>query len=130
MTGAFRTSARQIATRCFCPPDRPVPFSPTRVSQPSRSSSGIATLLIEFLRASPSWRSRKSKRATALHSSSTSSETPSSSKPYRTFSRTVPWNNTGSCFTIETCFLHHRMLMRRRGNACSPMRMSPTRGSA
>mmetsp|Transcript_20595 Transcript_20595/g.43233 ORF Transcript_20595/g.43233 Transcript_20595/m.43233 type:complete len:177 (-) Transcript_20595:137-667(-) len=35
--GAFLIAARAIATRCRCPPDRPVPRSPTRVRMPSGS---------------------------------------------------------------------------------------------
>lgn len=32
--GGFRTRARQMATRCFCPPDKRPPRGPTCVSQP------------------------------------------------------------------------------------------------
>mmetsp|Transcript_134385 Transcript_134385/g.233579 ORF Transcript_134385/g.233579 Transcript_134385/m.233579 type:complete len:82 (+) Transcript_134385:491-736(+) len=32
--GGSRTNARQIATRCFCPPDRRPPLGPTSVSHP------------------------------------------------------------------------------------------------
>mmetsp|Transcript_75850 Transcript_75850/g.120175 ORF Transcript_75850/g.120175 Transcript_75850/m.120175 type:complete len:102 (+) Transcript_75850:433-738(+) len=32
--GGFRTKARQMATRCFCPPDKRAPRGPTCVSQP------------------------------------------------------------------------------------------------
>jgi hypothetical protein len=31
----FRTRARAMAIRCFCPPERAVPLLPTRVSKPS-----------------------------------------------------------------------------------------------
>mmetsp|Transcript_65806 Transcript_65806/g.189732 ORF Transcript_65806/g.189732 Transcript_65806/m.189732 type:complete len:120 (+) Transcript_65806:363-722(+) len=37
--GGLRTSARQIATRCFCPPERRPPRGPTIVSQPLPPSS-------------------------------------------------------------------------------------------
>mmetsp|Transcript_103884 Transcript_103884/g.289401 ORF Transcript_103884/g.289401 Transcript_103884/m.289401 type:complete len:120 (+) Transcript_103884:417-776(+) len=38
-TGGSRTNARQMAMRCFCPPDKRPPRAPTIVCQPSPPSS-------------------------------------------------------------------------------------------
>mmetsp|Transcript_37102 Transcript_37102/g.89271 ORF Transcript_37102/g.89271 Transcript_37102/m.89271 type:complete len:106 (+) Transcript_37102:237-554(+) len=41
MIAGSRTSARQIATRCFCPPDSRLPLGPTWVSSPCSRRKSI-----------------------------------------------------------------------------------------
>mmetsp|Transcript_75759 Transcript_75759/g.209041 ORF Transcript_75759/g.209041 Transcript_75759/m.209041 type:complete len:168 (-) Transcript_75759:1573-2076(-) len=112
-TGGLRTSARQMATRCFWPPDSLAPRGPTCVSQPWAL-----------------WLSKKVKWAIFLHSSKRSCETVSpSSRPYFTFSRTLVSKRIGSWPTKPTCFLHHRMsTLLRRVPSC-PMYTPPPWGS-
>mmetsp|Transcript_14994 Transcript_14994/g.47023 ORF Transcript_14994/g.47023 Transcript_14994/m.47023 type:complete len:147 (-) Transcript_14994:193-633(-) len=78
-TGGLRAKARQMATRCFWPPESRPPFGPTRVSQPWPCSP-----------------SRKLRLAIALQSLRCFSDTSPSCRPYFTFSRTVVLKRTGS----------------------------------
>mmetsp|Transcript_55487 Transcript_55487/g.171924 ORF Transcript_55487/g.171924 Transcript_55487/m.171924 type:complete len:178 (-) Transcript_55487:2567-3100(-) len=112
-TGGFRTSARQMATRCFWPPESRVPLGPTCVSQPCAL-----------------WLSRKFRLAMRLHSSRCCGVISSpSSRPYFTFARTVVSKRMGSWPTKPTCFLHQRMFRVFRGHRSSPMRTCPFWGS-
>ena len=43
MIGAFCISARAMATRCFCPPERVTPRSPTKVSNPAAKLSAVSS---------------------------------------------------------------------------------------
>mmetsp|Transcript_12331 Transcript_12331/g.36634 ORF Transcript_12331/g.36634 Transcript_12331/m.36634 type:complete len:146 (+) Transcript_12331:237-674(+) len=113
-TGGSRTSARQMATRCFCPPDRRLPRGPTCVSQP---------LWLSML-------SRNSKCDRVLQSSNHASVTVSpSSRPYMTFSFTVVLNKIGSWPTKPTCLRHHLMFTELKGVLASPMYTPPSAGS-
>mmetsp|Transcript_32662 Transcript_32662/g.52563 ORF Transcript_32662/g.52563 Transcript_32662/m.52563 type:complete len:133 (+) Transcript_32662:497-895(+) len=85
-TEGFRTKALQMATRCFCPPERRLPRGPTSVSNPLFPSLN-----------------RKPRLAICWHSSKRSVEIVSpSSRPYMMFSRTVVLKSTGSCPTKPT----------------------------
>mmetsp|Transcript_130273 Transcript_130273/g.278398 ORF Transcript_130273/g.278398 Transcript_130273/m.278398 type:complete len:156 (+) Transcript_130273:325-792(+) len=113
--GGFRTKARQMATRCFCPPERRFPRGPTCVSQPC---------------AVPTPLSMKLRFAMRLHSANLSSVIVSlSSRPYFTLLSTVPSKRIGSCPTKPTCFLHHRMLILLRSVLEEPIKMDPDWGS-
>mmetsp|Transcript_60673 Transcript_60673/g.116955 ORF Transcript_60673/g.116955 Transcript_60673/m.116955 type:complete len:147 (-) Transcript_60673:525-965(-) len=91
--GGSRTNARQIATRCFWPPDSLLPRGPTGMSQPC-----------------PIEESMKLRFAMSLHSVSLCSEMLSPSvRPYTTFSRTVVLKRIGSWPTKPICCRHHRM---------------------
>mmetsp|Transcript_57944 Transcript_57944/g.138020 ORF Transcript_57944/g.138020 Transcript_57944/m.138020 type:complete len:147 (-) Transcript_57944:3428-3868(-) len=111
--GGFRTKARQMATRCFCPPERRLPRGPTCVSQPWALLPSMKLRLAIF-----------------LHCCRCSSETFSpSSRPYITFSRIEALNRIGSWPTKPICLRHHRMLSSRSGCCVSPMSTSPLPGS-
>mmetsp|Transcript_34982 Transcript_34982/g.75544 ORF Transcript_34982/g.75544 Transcript_34982/m.75544 type:complete len:136 (+) Transcript_34982:207-614(+) len=101
MTLGSRSRARQMATRCFCPPDKRAPRGPTCVSQPCAL-----------------WLSMKFKFAIFLHFSRWSAEAVSpSSSPYKTLSKTLASNRIGSWPTKLTCLRHHLMLSSVKGLA-------------
>mmetsp|Transcript_40988 Transcript_40988/g.89510 ORF Transcript_40988/g.89510 Transcript_40988/m.89510 type:complete len:158 (-) Transcript_40988:3358-3831(-) len=109
--GGFRTSARQMATRCFCPPERREPRGPTWVSHPCALSM-------------------KLRCAMRLHSSNFSwLIASSSSRPYFTLFSTVPSKRIGSWPTKPTCFLHQRILISFKGVLEEPTKMEPPCGS-
>ena len=82
----FFNSVRAIATRCFCPPERVTPFSPTIVLYPSGKVKMTSCT------------------AAAFAARSTSSVGTSRSTPYMMFSRIERLNKKGSCSTIPICF--------------------------
>mmetsp|Transcript_17775 Transcript_17775/g.41406 ORF Transcript_17775/g.41406 Transcript_17775/m.41406 type:complete len:173 (-) Transcript_17775:1411-1929(-) len=85
MVGCIIT-ARAIATRCFCPPESCVPFSPTRVAYLSGKSSMKAWQLASF--------------AASSIRSCTSLLCRSSLTPNRMFSSTLTEKRIGSCETM------------------------------
>mmetsp|Transcript_59501 Transcript_59501/g.139267 ORF Transcript_59501/g.139267 Transcript_59501/m.139267 type:complete len:143 (+) Transcript_59501:146-574(+) len=94
ITGGLRISARQMATRCFCPPESLLPRGPTSVSRP----------VLPFLY-------RKLRLHMFSHFLMYSSLTVSSSpRPYMILLRTVVLKSTGSCPTKPICLRHQRML--------------------
>mmetsp|Transcript_75724 Transcript_75724/g.222024 ORF Transcript_75724/g.222024 Transcript_75724/m.222024 type:complete len:158 (-) Transcript_75724:1363-1836(-) len=108
-TGGSRTRARQMATRCFWPPESLEPLSPTCVCHPSALPASMK----------PMW-------DITLHSSKRSSVMKSSScKPYMTFSKTVPSKSTGSWPTKATRLLHQRMLRLSSGTWPFPIKTEP-----
>mmetsp|Transcript_4984 Transcript_4984/g.9050 ORF Transcript_4984/g.9050 Transcript_4984/m.9050 type:complete len:178 (+) Transcript_4984:44-577(+) len=113
ITGGFRINARQMATRCFCPPDRRPPRGPTSVSKP----------LLPFLY-------KKARLDIFSHFWRYSSlQVSPSSKPYITFARTVVLKSTGSWPTKPICLRHQRMLTVFRGTRSAPMKTLPSCGS-
>mmetsp|Transcript_17390 Transcript_17390/g.43733 ORF Transcript_17390/g.43733 Transcript_17390/m.43733 type:complete len:132 (-) Transcript_17390:1344-1739(-) len=90
MRGAL-TTARAIATRCFCPPLSCTPRSPTCVLYPS----GRAAM--------------KSCALAARAAASTSSRL-ASGRPYRMFSSTLVENSNGSWDTSPICARSQRRL--------------------
>mmetsp|Transcript_49149 Transcript_49149/g.117154 ORF Transcript_49149/g.117154 Transcript_49149/m.117154 type:complete len:176 (+) Transcript_49149:155-682(+) len=109
--GGSRTSARQMATLCFWPPERRLPREPTCVCHPL-------------------WPSMKVKFAIFLHCSRWSGDTSSpSSSPYTTLSRMEALNRMGSCPTKPTCLRHHLMFRSLSGVRSCPTRTEPDAGS-
>mmetsp|Transcript_78052 Transcript_78052/g.203365 ORF Transcript_78052/g.203365 Transcript_78052/m.203365 type:complete len:178 (-) Transcript_78052:437-970(-) len=112
-TGGSLTMARQIATRCFWPPDSLWPRGPTCVSQPFAV-----------------WLSKNVRLHICLHSSRRCSETFSpSSSPYLTFSSTLVSKRMGSWPTKPTCLLHHLMFSVSSGARSAPTSTFPACGS-
>mmetsp|Transcript_56137 Transcript_56137/g.122976 ORF Transcript_56137/g.122976 Transcript_56137/m.122976 type:complete len:108 (-) Transcript_56137:2218-2541(-) len=107
MMAGSRTSARQIATRCFCPPDRRPPRGPTAVCRPSPF--------------------RKSIFAMCMHCWSQSSVT--LVFPYTMFSLTVVSNRMGSWPTKPICERHHLISTVSRGTRPDVMYTLPLAGS-
>ncbi len=83
--GACFTSARAIARRCFCPPDRFTPRWPTIESYPSG-------------------RSRMNGSACAAIAARSISSSVASGRPNRMLSRIVPLKSTASCNARATLF--------------------------
>mmetsp|Transcript_79268 Transcript_79268/g.212013 ORF Transcript_79268/g.212013 Transcript_79268/m.212013 type:complete len:100 (-) Transcript_79268:3393-3692(-) len=48
MIAGSRTRARQMAKRCFWPPDSRLPFGPTAVSMPSGPKKSILAISLHF----------------------------------------------------------------------------------
>mmetsp|Transcript_93785 Transcript_93785/g.114879 ORF Transcript_93785/g.114879 Transcript_93785/m.114879 type:complete len:121 (-) Transcript_93785:162-524(-) len=80
ITAGFRIRARQMATRCFCPPDKRLPRGPTSVARP----------WLPFLYKKPKLHILSQ---SAMYSLVTVSP---SSKPYKMLFLTDALNNTGS----------------------------------
>mmetsp|Transcript_36330 Transcript_36330/g.85236 ORF Transcript_36330/g.85236 Transcript_36330/m.85236 type:complete len:145 (-) Transcript_36330:1436-1870(-) len=99
----FRTSARAIAMRCFCPPDSCAPLSPQNVLYPCGSfdtkSCALACL--------------------AASSASAWVRGEPSALPYAIFSMTVHAKRRGSCDTTAICL--------RSQNRSSALRSTPSR---
>mmetsp|Transcript_56745 Transcript_56745/g.106498 ORF Transcript_56745/g.106498 Transcript_56745/m.106498 type:complete len:160 (+) Transcript_56745:193-672(+) len=113
MTGGFRIRARQMATRCFCPPERRLPRGPTAVSKP----------LLSFLY-------RKARLDICSHFLTYSSVTLSpSASPYMMLARTVVLKRIGSCPTKPIWRRHQRMSTELSGTLSAPMKTLPSWGS-
>mmetsp|Transcript_29399 Transcript_29399/g.66233 ORF Transcript_29399/g.66233 Transcript_29399/m.66233 type:complete len:160 (+) Transcript_29399:239-718(+) len=111
--GGFRRRARQMATRCFCPPERRLPRGPTCVCQPCAL-----------------WLSINVRFAIFLHSSRWSGEKVSSApSPYMTLSNIEALKSTGSWPTKPTCLRHHLMFNSLRDVRPWPIRTWPEAGS-
>mmetsp|Transcript_75413 Transcript_75413/g.152510 ORF Transcript_75413/g.152510 Transcript_75413/m.152510 type:complete len:154 (+) Transcript_75413:181-642(+) len=113
ITRGSRISARQMATRCFWPPERRLPRGPTSVVKP----------WLPFLY-------KKPKLHIFSHSAMYSGVTVSpSSKPYKMLFLTVVLNSTGSCPTKPICLRHQRMFNELNVALSCPMSTEPSCGS-